>query len=154
MSPSSTANRFIFVELMKRVLKLVALVVSILFVCQPLLACPSCIQLGEGCASVCCTAMSGMSNLSSMQLRTGGQTLLQAAPGESGCGQTDASFVSLPQSPETLAQLFQSKGCGTAYSMFAALHPVQLCTDRTVRMSDDTVHVTTSKQILFQIFRI
>ena len=139
---------------MKRVLKLVALVVSILFVCQPLLACPSCIQHGEGCAPACCTEMSGMSDAPGMQMLAGGQNLLRAAPAESDCGQPVSSLVSLPRSPETLALLFQLRDCGTAHFMFAALHPVQLGKDKAAQWSDDTVLVTPSKQILLQVFRI
>jgi hypothetical protein len=140
--------------MMKGLAQLVVLVVMALLAGQPLLACTSCVQQGDGCAPVCCTAMSGMSDAVSMQMSAGCQTSMAAAPAESGCGQPVASLASLPRTAEPLALQAQSKIDSHLQLMRDVPFPAHLPADLATRWSNEPITVSSSRNILFQVFRI
>lgn len=139
---------------MKRLAQLVVLVVMALLAGQPLLACTSCVQQGDGCAPVCCTAMSGMSDAVSMQMSASCQTSMAAAPAELGCGQPGAWLASLPRTAEPLALQAQSKIGSHLQLMRDVPFPAHLPADLATRWSNEPITVSSSRNILFQVFRI
>ena len=141
---------------MKRVAQFVVMVVVALLLGQPLSACTSCVEQGDGCASVCCTAMSGMGGMdsASMQMSASCQTSMAAAPAESGCGQPAASLASLPRTAEPLALQAQSKIGSPLQLMMDVPFPAHLPAEVATRWSNEPITVSSSRNILFQVFRI
>jgi hypothetical protein len=89
-----------------------------------------------------------------MQMSASCQTSMAAAPAESGCGQPVASLASLPRTAEPLALQVQSKIGSHLQLMRDVPFPAHLPADLATRWSNEPITVSSSRNILFQVFRI
>jgi len=139
---------------MKRVLQLAVLIMGTLLAAQPLLACTSCMQQADGCASNCCSGAGGMAPMPGMQMSAACQAAMQTLPQQSGCGQPTSSVAEFPRFLATLALPTQSKIRGLALLVGSVPIPLQLDSSLGLQNSFHCSLVAPTPKPLFQILRI
>ena len=142
---------------MKRVLQLVILIMGVLLAAQPLLACTTCMQQGEGCGSNCCSEMGGMTampGMAGMPMSAACRSAMQTVPVESGCGQPVSSIALLPRSAVAPVLHNQARLRGGAPSLGVVLLSALLNAKPGLQSAVDCSPGATAQRGRFKILRI